>query len=524
MQRANTAHQQGSGNLSTARGRAASGAASVAMLVAVLTAGAVAGAGPASAGSPTATDGTRTLAVSKADGLPSTGEAIRVSGTGYDVSKGIYVTFCVVPPPGQVPTPCGGGADMTGESTSSAWVSSNPPPYGVDLATPYGPGGTFSLVFIIGAQLNADVDCTVVSCAIVTRNDHTRPSDRSQDVVVPLTFVDPVGPTTPTTAAPTTTTPGAPTTTNPGTPTTAPTTTRPGTPATPATGPTQPGTPTPARAPGSGSGVTSSSTSTTVAVVSEAAVPPPPTTSEDDGRTSTDGRRRLTLAAAADLDPAGQPVRVTGSGFDTDKALSVRTCVLPEPPATRPDRCATSTVTAGPGKVEATIAPVTRPSTGDLMPDGTFEVTVTIPAAIDDDTRCGAAADGSDAVVRCGVVVGNDASRPSDGSQDLTVPVTFGAGASGESAVGASGTTAAGAQAPEDGSTSGAAPVEIGSGGASPAGPLVAVVLVVLAAIAAAVTLGRQRGRAGESTMGPGVGTGLGPDRAPGSDPEGAPA
>jgi cobalamin biosynthesis Mg chelatase CobN len=38
------------------------------------------------------------------------------------------------------------------------------------------------------AALNKTVDCRRVSCAIVSRNDHTRTGDRSQDVVIPVTF------------------------------------------------------------------------------------------------------------------------------------------------------------------------------------------------------------------------------------------------------------------------------------------------------------------------------------------------
>ena len=60
-------------------------------------------------------------------------------------TKGIYVTFCVVPPPGQLPTPCGGGIDLTGTGGGTNWVSSDPPIYATGLTTPYGPGGTFSV-------------------------------------------------------------------------------------------------------------------------------------------------------------------------------------------------------------------------------------------------------------------------------------------------------------------------------------------------------------------------------------------
>ncbi len=145
-------------------------------------------------GAETATDGTRTLTVSQATGLDPAGQMVRVTGSGYDTFKGIYVAFCVVPAPGQAPSPCGGGVDMAGGSGASHWISSNPPPYGQGVATPYGPGGSFDVTVAVSAMLNATVDCRVVQCAIVTRNDHTRASDRAQDVVIPVHFASPATP------------------------------------------------------------------------------------------------------------------------------------------------------------------------------------------------------------------------------------------------------------------------------------------------------------------------------------------
>jgi hypothetical protein len=128
------------------------------------------------------------LSVSKTSGLAPGGEAVSVSGSCFDLNKGVYVAFCVVPPPGSLPTPCGGGIDQSGEGGLSHWISSNPPPEGVDLAVPYGPGGSFRVTMTPSAALNKTVDCRRVSCAIVSRNDHTRSGDRSQDVVIPVTF------------------------------------------------------------------------------------------------------------------------------------------------------------------------------------------------------------------------------------------------------------------------------------------------------------------------------------------------
>lgn len=132
------------------------------------------------------------LTVSKTAGLDPAGETVTVSGTGYNTEKGIYVAFCVDNGAGRTPTPCVGGVDMSGESGASVWVSSNPPSYGEGLAKPYGGSGhegTFSVQVKVRAK-DANTDCTKsgVTCAVITRNDHTRGGDQSQTVRVPVTF------------------------------------------------------------------------------------------------------------------------------------------------------------------------------------------------------------------------------------------------------------------------------------------------------------------------------------------------
>ncbi|MGW0522548.1 hypothetical protein [Crossiella sp. NPDC003009] len=127
------------------------------------------------------------LSASKTQGLKAAGEKVTVSGSGYNEAKGIYVAVCVDNGPGKQPTPCLGGVDMSGKNGNSVWISSNPPPYGKDLAKPYGPGGTFSVELTVTAK-DEYTDCAVLKCAIVSRADHTLGADRSQDVVLPITF------------------------------------------------------------------------------------------------------------------------------------------------------------------------------------------------------------------------------------------------------------------------------------------------------------------------------------------------
>ena len=53
-------------------------------------------------------------------------QKLTVSGKGYDLKAGIYVTFCVIPKPGKRPELCG-PFDITGQNNQAVWVSSNPP-------------------------------------------------------------------------------------------------------------------------------------------------------------------------------------------------------------------------------------------------------------------------------------------------------------------------------------------------------------------------------------------------------------
>lgn len=119
--------------------------------------------------------------------LPASGATVRVTGKGYDRTVGIYVALCVTPRKGRQPSPCGGGVNTSGTNPASAWISSNPPPYGSTLAVPYRRGGRFDVTLTISPTVG-NVDCRVVSCSIVTRADHTRAGDRRFDVSVPVTF------------------------------------------------------------------------------------------------------------------------------------------------------------------------------------------------------------------------------------------------------------------------------------------------------------------------------------------------
>ncbi len=327
-----------------------------------------------------ASDGQRTLRVGQSQGLPAEGTTVGVSGSGYDTNKGIYVALCVVTPADAPPSPCGGGIDQTGATGASAWVSSNPPSYGQGLATPYGAGGTFSVNVTASPVIADGFDCRQIQCAIVTRNDHVRTADRSQDVFIPVTFAAGEAPP-PVTAPPTS---AVPTTTAPPTtiaPPPAPTTTAP--------------------------------------------EPAPTTEISDDGLSGTDGIRTLRLSAAADLDPEAEAITVEGEGFDTGKGVQITLCRTPESPTEAPTPCragaspdASSVVLPADAGADTALA--------TFADDGSFEVELEVAAVIDAENDC--------REVDCAVVVRRYAVADeeaelaaADRTLDMVVPVAFAA-------------------------------------------------------------------------------------------------
>jgi hypothetical protein len=112
---------------------------------------------------------------------------ITITGRKFDSNVGVYLAFCKLPKKGEAPTPCGGGINMAGESVSSIWISSNPPVYGGDLAEPFGKNGSFKYKLRLSSMIDS-IDCKKVRCAITIRADHTRSSDRSQDLFIPIKF------------------------------------------------------------------------------------------------------------------------------------------------------------------------------------------------------------------------------------------------------------------------------------------------------------------------------------------------
>ena len=391
----------------------------------------------------TATDGVHTLTVGQAFDLDPAGQTVAVAGSGYDEEKGIYVALCAIPPANHVPSPCGGGIDTAGQAGAAQWISSNPPDYGVGLAQPYGPGGSFSTSFAVSPVLGAGLDCRTIRCALVTRADHTRTADRSQDILIPVSFRVDTGPAT-----------------------TAP--------------PVVPG-------PGGDTQSTAVPSTVTVPPVASSTTTAAPRTTvvSADQRSVTDGTR--TLAVSATEVAAGATVVVNGSGYDESLGVYVAVCAAPAE-GSRPGPCA-----SGSTEVSAWVSSSPPEFGVDLaLPyeAGGFQVEIEVPAVIDADTDC--------RVVACAVVTRNDDTNPDDPSQDLAVPITVDV-APAETGGSSAEPDAAASAAPTDIAVD-------DEGGGSSAWPIAAGVGVLVAAGAGCGLALRRRGTSVAATEEPGMG------------------
>lgn len=150
------------------------------------------------------------LVVDPANGLPSTGGSLAVSGSGFSTTAGLYVAICHAD--GKAPASlkdCVGGAIPDSNSSSSwAHVTANgaPPATGGPVAATWAAGGAFSVHLTLPASNTASdaLDCSKVVCAVYTRPD--KGGDKSQELSIPLTFQAPPATTTAATTTPTTTT------------------------------------------------------------------------------------------------------------------------------------------------------------------------------------------------------------------------------------------------------------------------------------------------------------------------------
>jgi hypothetical protein len=135
----------------------------------------------------TTATGSQGQSISVKSAIVKADSQLRVTGKGFDETIGIYLAYCIKPKKGEAPSPCGGGADISGTQGVSQWISSNAPTYGKGLAIPFTPGGRFSQTVTVTKKIGK-FDCTKVTCAITVRSDHLHEGDRTHDLYIPIKF------------------------------------------------------------------------------------------------------------------------------------------------------------------------------------------------------------------------------------------------------------------------------------------------------------------------------------------------
>ncbi|AXU13157.1 endoglucanase [Streptomyces clavuligerus] len=133
--------------------------------------------------------------------------------------------------------------------------------------------------------------------------------------------------------------------------------------------------------------------------------------------------QKLTVSATADLDPAGQKVTATGSGYDPAKGVYLAVCALPEKAGEAPGPCLGGTDMSGTSGSSYWISNNPPPYAKDLVKPFTvqggkggftFELTV---KAKDSGADCTQRA--------CAVVTRADHTHGADREQDVVVPIAF---------------------------------------------------------------------------------------------------
>lgn len=176
--------------------------------------------------------------------------------------------------------------------------------------------------------------------------------------------------------------------------------------------------------------------------------------------------QQVTVSPSSDLNPNGQSVSVSGSGFDTSKGVYVALCV-DNGAGQAPSPCLGGVDMEGAGGASAWISS-NPPAYGEGLAvpftesggRGSFSVTLDI-AAQDAFTDCL-----DPAVAPNGCVIGTraDHTRAGDRSADVRIPVTFATGGGSGSADDGSGSAAQGGQDGQGGQAGqDAAPAEDGS-------------------------------------------------------------
>lgn len=199
--------------------------------------------------------------------------------------------------------------------------------------------------------------------------------------------------------------------------------------------------------------------------------------------------QKLTVSKSSGLDPSGETVTVTGSGYNTEKGIYVAFCVDNGAGKT-PTPCVGGVDMSGESGASAWVSS-NPPSYGEGLAkpyegsghQGSFSVRLTVRAK-DANTDC------TKSGVKCAVITRNDHTRGGDQSQTVRIPVAFGSGGGGGGASSGDGATAAPTATAGSGTTGGSGADGSGDGtDRASGGPLAGTGSIALTAGAAAAAL-----------------------------------
>ncbi|SDT71434.1 HtaA domain-containing protein [Jiangella sp. DSM 45060] len=103
-----------------------------------------------------------------------------------DAPAGFYLLTAVDNGPGEVATPAIGGADTSGGSGTSRWITNFPYAGSEDVVVPIAGGVAETSIALVAADEYADCDA---GCVLYLRTDHRSAANRRFDLRVPLEFV-----------------------------------------------------------------------------------------------------------------------------------------------------------------------------------------------------------------------------------------------------------------------------------------------------------------------------------------------
>jgi len=208
--------------------------------------------------------------------------------------------------------------------------------------------------------------------------------------------------------------------------------------------------------------------STAIAAIALSLLSASPAAAAGTSTTGPEGQK-LTVSKASGLDPAGQTVTVSGTGYNTEKGIYVAFCVDNGAGKT-PTPCIGGVDMSGESGASVWVSS-NPPSYGEGLAKpyggsghkGTFSVRLTVRAK-DANTDC------TKSGVKCAVITRNDHTRGGDQSQTARIPVTF--TGSGSSSGGSSSTPSATAGASSTGGSGSGSVTGSDSDGSKASGPL----------------------------------------------------